>query len=126
MCWAEVASPWIPGKASDEAVGQEVLHPEARLFAGDPLGHEPRRDGRQENAVAEVPGGDEQPLEAGPRAEYRQAVRRPWPEAAPHPSDRQLAQRGHELDGCAKQTGDPPGGGGAPKSPAPRGGADPP
>src|SRR2546426_11937206 len=97
MCSAEVAPPCLPGEASDEAVGPEVLHREARLFAGDPLGHEPRRDGRQEDAVAEVPGGDEQPLDAGPWAENRQAVRRPWPEAAPRPGDRQGAPRGHAL-----------------------------
>src|SRR5207244_11637095 len=71
MCSGEVAPPCLPGGASDEAVGQEVLHREARLFAGDPLGHEPRRDGRQEDAVAKVPGGDEQPLDARPWAENR-------------------------------------------------------
>src|SRR3989442_13691323 len=106
MCWAEVASPWIPGKASDEAVGQEVLHREARLFAGDPLGHEPRRDGRQEDGVAEVPGGDEQPLDAGPWAKNRQAVPRPWPVAAQRPGDRQGAREVRGLGGPAKEPQD--------------------
>ena len=52
--------------------------------------------GRKENAVAVMPGGDEERFDAGPGPKHRQAVGRPRAEAAPGARDGAAADLGHE------------------------------
>src|SRR5439155_2195972 len=93
--------------AGTEPVGQKVLHVHARIPFRDPLGHQPRGDRGEQDAVAEVRGRDPEPLDAGPRAEDRQAVGGPRTEAAPGAGDRQVAERRRQLDRRTEQARDP-------------------
>src|SRR5690606_28526978 len=75
-----------------EPRGREGLEADGRGPAGDEIGHDLRRDRRQEDAVAEVAGGVDEAGDLRVRAEDGEAVRRSRPQAGPRLDDRRLGE----------------------------------
>src|SRR4051794_29878961 len=69
-----------------------------------------RRDGREEDAVAEVPGGPDEPLERAV-ADRRDVVRRGRAQAGDQRLDVELEDAGDDLRDVAQQLVDAAGGG---------------
>src|SRR2546428_342846 len=91
---------------ANEPVGQENPHIHARLARGDPARHEPGGDRREQDTAPEVRGRNPEPFDAGPRPEHREAVGRPRAESVPRAADREVAERGYQLERRAEKPGD--------------------
>src|SRR5437773_11811225 len=61
---------------------------------------------RSQDTAPEVRGRNPEPFDAGPRPEHREAVGRPRAESIPRAADREVAERGYQLERRAEKPGD--------------------